>query len=278
MSDALSSNKNALGEFLRVRRGELRPAEVGLPDSLKARRVPGLRREEVAQLAGISTDYYNRLEQGRLLPSAPVLAALSRSLQLDTDQTLYLRRLIQGVPHHSASRPFQTVGPQTARLIALLGPVSVVVFGRSLDVLGWNSVAAQLLGDFSACPVNQRNFIRMAFLNPEVRSRLADWKTSGRQCVAYLRMDVARYPDDARTNAMVSELSSLDADFRTWWTSHQVAIPTCGQKRVMHPTAGMLTLDWQMLGCAEDPEQMIYVMSAPSRSSTANLLASWQGR
>ncbi|MET3497806.1 helix-turn-helix domain-containing protein [Variovorax boronicumulans] len=276
MPDVLPLNKSALGDFLRARRAELRPAEVGLPDSLNARRVPGLRREEVAQLAGISSDYYNRLEQGRLLPSLPVLAAIGRSLRLDTDQTVYLRRLVQGASHRSVSRPTQTVGPQTARLIALLDSVSVVVFGRCLDVLGWNSVAAELLGDFSACPAEQRNFIRMAFLDPVVRARHVDWEASGRQCVAYLRMDVVRYPDDARISAMVSELSAIDVDFRTWWTSHQVAIPTFGQKRIRHPVAGLLTLDWQMLGCAEDPDQMIYVMSAPSGSPTADVLASWQ--
>lgn len=277
MTDVLPPKKSALGDFLRARRAELLPAEVGLPDSLNARRVPGLRREEVAQLAGISSDYYNRLEQGRLVPSLPVLAAIGRSLRLDTDQTVYLRRLVQTAPHRSVSRPLQTVGPQTARLIELLGPVCVVVFGRCLDVLAWNSVAAQLLGDFSACPPNQRNFIRMAFLDPVVRARHVDWEASARQCVAYLRMGVAHYPDDARISAMVSELSEADVDFRTWWTSHQVAIPTCGQKRVRHPAAGLLTLDWQMLGCAEDPDQMIYVMSAPSESPTANALANWQG-
>ncbi|MET4578098.1 helix-turn-helix domain-containing protein [Ottowia thiooxydans] len=278
MSEILPLRKNALGDFLRARRAEVRPTEVGLPLGVNARRVPGLRREEVAQLAGISSDYYNRLEQGRLMPSAPVLAAIGRGLKLDTDQTAYLRRLVQGAPHGSVSRPLQTVGPQTARLIALLGPVSVVVFGRCLDVLGWNAVAAELLGDFSACPANERNFIRMAFLDPGVRARYVDWETSGRQCVAYLRMDMARYPDDARLNALVSELSEKDADFRTWWTSHQVAIPSCGQKSVMHPVVGQLTLDWQMLGCAEDPDQMIYIMSAPSGQPAANVLAGWQNR
>lgn len=268
-------SKTALGDFLRARRAELRPAEVGLPDSLNTRRVPGLRREEVAHLAGISADYYNRVEQGRLLPSHPVLAAIGRGLRLDADQTIYLRRLVQGTPHRSAPRPLQEVGPQTARLVGLLGSVCAVVFGRCLDVLGWNAVAAELLGDFSARPAHERNFIRMVFLDPDIRARHVDWEASGRQCVAYLRMEVARYPDDSRLNAMVSELSAMDADFREWWTSYRVATPTCGQKRVRHPVAGLLTLDWQMLGCAEDPEQMIYVMSAPSESPAASVLAGW---
>jgi len=278
MPDVLLSKKNALGDFLRARRAELRPAEVGLPNSLNARRVPGLRREEVAQLAGISSDYYNRLEQGRIVPSISVLTAIARSLRLDNDQTVYLRHLVQGKSLCSEPRPQLTVGPQTARLVALLSPVAVVVFGRSLDVLGWNSVAAELLGNFSACPLNERNFIRMAFLDPDVRSRLVDWNVSGRQCVTYLRMDVARYPDDARLSALVNELSAESADFRLWWTSQQVSLPSYGQKRILHPKEGLLTLDWQMLGCPENPEQMIYVMSAPIDSPVAKIMSKWQAR
>lgn len=275
MSQTPPSTSNALGDFLRARRAELRPADAGLPQGPNARRVPGLRREEVAQLAGISTDYYNRLEQGRLAPSRPVLAAIGRSLRLDGDQMAYLQRLVQAGPGRMRRRPVQTVGPQTARLLGMLNQVAAVVVGRYMDVLAWNPVAAALLGDFGRLPPEQRNFIRMAFLDPELRARYLDWESAGRECVAYLRMDVARYPDDTRLNALVGELSVQDPAFRAWWASHQVAVPTCGQKRLRHPEAGLLTLDWQMLGCAEDPEQSLYVMSAPAGGREAQVLAQW---
>ena len=277
MTQPLQPTRNELGEFLRARRAELGPAEVGLPAGPQTRRVPGLRREEVAQMAGISTDYYNRLEQGRLAPSRPALAAIGRSLRLDADQMAYLLGLVQSGARRSSRRTTQTIGPQTARLMELLPDAAVMIVGRYLDVLAWNPVAAALLTDFGALPIDQRNLLRMAFLDPEARARYVDWETVAREGVAYLRMDVARYPDDARLNALVGELSVQDADFRTWWASHQVAMATFGQKRFRHPQAGLLTLDWQMLGCAEDPEQTLYVISAPAGSPSAEALASWRG-
>ena len=275
------STENALGEFLRARRAELKPENVGLPVSKQGRRVPGLRREEVAQLAGISADYYNRLEQGRLVASWPVLSAIGRSLQLDNDQMNYLQRLFQpgasAVLSKSRRKATQTIGPQTMRLLTNLKDSAVFVLGRYMDILAWNDLAAALYFDFSKLPAEHRNMIRLAFLDADIRSRYLDWETNARECVAYLRMDVARYPRDARLNALVGELSIQDADFRKWWAAHQVALPTFGRKKLRHPRVGELALEWQILTCAEDPEQSLLVMSAPEDAPSYGAFLSLKG-
>jgi transcriptional regulator with XRE-family HTH domain len=266
---------NELGEFLRARRAELRPSEVGLPPGPQARRVPGLRREEVAQLAGISIDYYNRLEQGRLTPSRPALAAVARSLKLDTSQIAYLQRLSNGAARHT--KPVQqVVGPQTLRLVELICHAGVIVLGRYMDVLAWNRVATELFLDFATVSPEARNMVHLTFLDERIRSRYAEWELVAKECVSYLRMDVARYPSDPRLNALVGELSVHDTSFRTWWAEHRVAMPTSGQKKIRHPVAGLLVLDWQLLPCAEDPEQALYVMTAAAGTATAAALQSWE--
>ncbi|MFE6127391.1 helix-turn-helix domain-containing protein [Streptomyces sp. NPDC056437] len=274
------AQRNELGEFLRTRRAELTPADVGLPDSGALRRVPGLRREEVAQLAAISTDYYTRVEQGRLKASEPVVAALARALRLNEDQTVYLRGLATKRGGRAPRRPAQRVRPQLQRLLDLLSEAPALVLGRHMDVLAWNSLAAALVTDFSALPQPERNYLRLAFLDPDVRRLFTDWESTARTCVAYLRMDAMQYPDDPRLAALVGELSVKDPDFRVWWATHDVAHKACGTKALDHPVAGALTLDWEILGCTTDPDQQLMVMTAaPGSSSEEGLrfLASWRG-
>ncbi|UQV43211.1 helix-turn-helix domain-containing protein [Janthinobacterium lividum] len=258
---------NDLGEFLRARRAELRPADAGLPEFGQARRVPGLRREEVAQMAAISTDYYTRLEQGRLHASRPVLAALARALRLDEAQEDYLYRLAHQGGALTRRRPPQRVGERTRRLLDCLCDAPALVLGRYMDVLAWNALGAALYLDFAAVPVAQRNLIRLSFLDPRVRGLYVDWEAIGRDCVSFLRMEAARFPDDPSLAALIGELSVHDADFRRWWAFHQVASANVGSKAYRHPLVGELTLDWQMLNCGEDLEQRIVVMTAPPGSA-----------
>ncbi|WP_030980170.1 helix-turn-helix domain-containing protein [Streptomyces sp. NRRL S-1824] len=275
------AQRNELGEFFKARRAELTPAQVGLPQSGAARRVPGLRREEVAHLAAISTDYYTRVEQGRLQASEPVLSALARALHLDEDQTAYVKGLHgakrRGRPQR---RPAPRVRPQLQRLLDQLTDSPALVLGRHMDILAWNSLAASLITDFSALPPGERNYLRLAFVDPHVRGLFADWETTARTCVAYLRMDALQYPDDPRLATLVGELSVRDPDFRQWWAAHDVAHKTCGTKKLNHPVAGELTLDWEILGCATDPDQQLMVMTAvPGSAAQESLrfLASWTG-
>ncbi|MEV7110986.1 helix-turn-helix domain-containing protein [Streptomyces anulatus] len=275
----MSSNRNELGDFLKARRAELTPRAVGLPDSGGPRRVTGLRREEVAQLAAISTDYYTRLEQGRLPASAPVLETLAEALHLDEDQRRYLFGLAGKETAKPRRRTVQKVQPQLRRVLDDLSSTPAVVMGRRMDVIAWNPLAAALITDFGKVPEKHRNYVRILFTDPMMRRLYADWKSVARTAVAQLRMEAAKYPDDPRLTALVGELSVQDADFRTWWAAHHVATLSVGTKVLHHPVAGELSLDWDTLSASTDPDQQLVVWTAEVGSPTYDglrILASWQ--
>ncbi|MFE1885695.1 helix-turn-helix domain-containing protein [Streptomyces diastatochromogenes] len=268
---------NELGEFLKARRAELNPAELGLPDSGQQRRVPGLRREEVAVLAVVSTDYYTRIEQGRLQPSAPLLAELARVLRLNEDQRAYLFELAgKNLPPRGSER--QQVTPQLQRMLDDLTTTPAFVIGRRTEVVGWNRLAAALFADFGQIPETERLYVRLLITDPAMRRLYADWDEVTRLAIAQLRMENARYPDDPRLTTLVDELSARDAQFRQWWAARDVALRTAGTKRLRHPVVGDLTLDWHTLACTTDPDQHIVVWTAPPGSPSHDglrLLASW---
>lgn len=267
-----------LGEFLKARRAELSPHAMGLPESGALRRVPGLRREEVAQLASISTVYYTRLEQGRIEASTPVLLALARVLRLDDDQRDYLLELAGKENALPRRRAAQKVRPSMRRLLDNLTDIPALVLGRCMDILAWNPLAAALMTDFSQIPEEHRNSVRLVFTDPAMRDLYADWEDVARTNVAFLRMEAAQNPDDPRLNALVEELSVQDRQFRQWWGAHQVAHHAMGTKAFRHPVAGDLTLDWETLACPTDPDQQLTVLSAePGTPSHERLrfLASW---
>ncbi|MEU5412770.1 helix-turn-helix domain-containing protein [Streptomyces clavifer] len=265
-----------LGVFLKARRGELSPRTVGLPDTGQ-RRVPGLRREEVAQLAAISTDYYTRIEQGRVPPSGPVLQALVRVLHLGDDQRDYVFELAakETAP---VRRGAQKIQPSLRRLLDDLTSTPAIVLGRRMDILAWNTLAAALVTDFSALPDKHRNLVRIMFTDPALRTLYDDWNTVARTTVGMLRKEAAAYSQDARLAALVGELSVRDDDFRTWWGSHQVTAGTVGTKTLHHPVAGDLTLDWDTLTAGTDPDQRLIVWTAETGSRSHDglrLLSSW---
>ncbi|MFF1832775.1 helix-turn-helix domain-containing protein [Streptomyces sp. NPDC058231] len=269
---------NELGEFLKARRAELSPRTVGLPHGAGPRRVAGLRREEVAQLAAISTDYYTRLEQGRMQASAPVLEAIARALHLDDDQRNYLFGLAGKDIARPRRRARQRVQPQLRRLLDDLTATPAVVMGRRMDVIAWNSLAAALVTDFEEIPEKQRNYVRILFTDPAMRTLYADWETVARTCVAQLRMEAAKYPDDPRLTALVGELSVQDPHFRQWWAAHHVATLSVGTKTLNHPVAGRLDLDWDTLTASTDPDQQLVIWTAEVGTRTHDglrILASW---
>lgn len=217
------------------------------------RRVPGLRREEVAQLVAISNDYYTRLEQGRIAASAPVLSALARVLQLDDDQRSYLSELAGKDAARPRRRARQTVQPTLRRLLDNLDCTPAFVMGRRMDILAWNPLAAALVTDFGQIPAKKRNYIRLVFTDPAMRSLYADWETIAHAYVALLRREAAKYPDDPQLTGLVGELSVQDSQFRQWWAAHHVAGRRVGAKHLQHPIVGDLSLDWEALTCAADP-------------------------
>ncbi|MET8168499.1 helix-turn-helix transcriptional regulator [Streptomyces sp. NPDC005329] len=274
-----SAHLNELGEFLKARRAELSPRTVGLPDSDGRRRVAGLRREEVAVLASISTDYYTRLEQGRIQPSESVLAALVRVLHLNDEQRDYLCGLAGREAARPRRRAGQKVHPQLRLLLDDLTATPGIVLGRCMDILAWNPLAAALLNtDLEQVPEKQRNYVRLLFTEPSKKSLYADWEGNARSCVAHLRMQAAKFPDDPRLTSLVGELSVQDDDFRRWWGAHHVTASTGGTKVFHHPVAGELTLEWDMLIRSTDVDQQLVIWTAqPGTPSYDGLrfLSSW---
>jgi transcriptional regulator with XRE-family HTH domain len=256
-----------LGDFLKARRRELSPATAGLPDYGR-RRVPGLRREEVALLASISPDYYTRLEQGRRRASEPVLDALARALRLSEDERAYLFELSGKDAGRPRPLPAQRVQPQLQRLLDDLTNTPALVLGRCTDILAWNPLAAALFTDFALLPEHRRNFVRLVFCDPTVRALYTDWDYMARACVAQLRMEAAREPENPRLTMLVGELSVRDPDFRTWWGDHRVAVRSAGSKALRHPTVGELALDWSTLADTADPDQQLIVLTAAPGTSS----------
>src|SRR5438034_3702966 len=180
-------DQTELAEFLKARRSELAPSDVGLPEGGRHRRVAGLRREEVAQLAAISTDYYTRLEQGRIRPSAPVLASLARVLRLDDDQRTYLYEVAgtTAAAAKSRRRAPQKIKPHMQRVLDHITDTPAIVMTPTHDILAWNPLAAALMVDFGTIPERERNFMRLLFTDPRMRSLYPDWEGLARSVVLY---------------------------------------------------------------------------------------------
>jgi transcriptional regulator with XRE-family HTH domain len=268
---------DGLGDFLKARRAQLTPGEVGLPETGAHRKVAGLRREEVAQLAAISVDYLTRLEQGRVQASASVLVTLCRALRLDEDQQTYLYELAGKTPR-PRRRPAQKIRPAMRRLIDQLTDTPALVLGRRLDILAWNAGATALYTDFARIPGRRRNYIRLLFTDPAVRALHTEWEHDARTAVASLRMEAARDPGDPELAVLVGELSVQDADFRTWWATHQVTAAGYGTKHYRHPLVGDLTLDCDTWDSPDGSGQRLMVLTAePGTPSHERLriLASW---
>lgn len=275
-------DRTDLAEFLSSRRARLSPEAVGLGGEFVRRRVPGLRREELAQLAGVSIDYYTRLEQGRSRSaSVDVLDALATALRLNDAERDHLHRLGRPRPaaRRSRARP-QHVEPATLDLMDRLDEAAspAFVLGRRLDVLAHNRLAGALVTDFRALPAPQRNQARFVFLDPHARELYEDWRQVAIDTVAMLRDDAGRHPDDPKLSELIGDLSIHSEEFRTWWPRHDVQRRTTGTKGYHHPLVGDLVIRYQALNPSGDEDQTLFVYTAEpgSASDTAlRLLASW---
>ncbi|KAA6213108.1 XRE family transcriptional regulator [Streptomyces albofaciens JCM 4342] len=266
--------RTELSEFLRSRRARLRPEDVGLAPHGGRRRVPGLRREELAQLAGVSVAYYIRLEQGRgQNVSTAVLDSISDVLRLTRAERSHLNHLARPVSprHRRALRP-QRIRPAFQDLIDAMDGVPAYVVGRRLDILGWNRLACALLGDFAAMPAEERNMAWQLFLAPATRELYADWEEKAAHVVAQLRRDVGRFPDDPKLRALVGELSGKSADFRRIWAAHDVQDKGFGRKRLTHPLVGTLSLAYETLSLPADPDQQLITYHAEPGTGSARAL------
>jgi transcriptional regulator with XRE-family HTH domain len=264
------SRENLIGEYLRARRELVQPEVVGLPDLGNRRRVPGLRREEVAMLAGVSTDYYIRLEQGRdQHPSRQVLESLARALQLDDDAAAHLQRLASPPARRRRKSPRpEKVPPGIQRLIATWSQTPAYVYGRYMDVLAVNPLATALAPYY----VVGENMVRAAFLDPRVRDRYEDWEWVTESTVAGLRALVGPDVDDPRLNELVGELSVRSERFRQLWARHDARPKRSGTTRIDHPQVGPLELSYEKLPIPDTDRQTLVVYHAEPGSPTAQAL------
>ncbi|WP_067995958.1 helix-turn-helix transcriptional regulator [Nocardia pseudobrasiliensis] len=260
-----------LGEFLRSRRARLRPQEFGLADHGTRRRVPGLRREELAMLAGISVDHYVRLEQGRTLQfSESVLDAVARVLRLTPIEREHLYRLAR--PWSGAETgDDQQVRPGLRRLLDT-ADIPAYIVGRGARVLAWNRLAAALITDFAALAPADRNLARLVFLDEGMRQLFEDWDAKAADVVAYLRLDLSRHPGCPLIGALIDELSSGSAEFRTLWARHEIRDKTHGRYVYRHPEVGRLELAYETLRLPDDPDQAYIAQTAEPGSPSETAL------
>lgn len=268
-----------LADFLRRARAAVDPQRAGLPADGRVRRVPGLRREEVAFLASVSTDYYTRLEQGRrITPSAAVLEGIARALDLDAAGRAHLGHLV-GTPLTGQPRQaVQHVRPGLHQFLDSLGTHPAFVLGRRTDVLASNRLARALLTDFNRMPARQRKYARWVLTSDEARELFLDWDEQARAAVESLRLESGDDPDDPLTRELVDELRELSPHFDRWWSEHRVYQRTFGSKRLRHPVVGELTISYESLALPGDPGQTLFVYSTEAGTSSREaleLLASW---
>ncbi|KAA2265680.1 helix-turn-helix domain-containing protein [Solihabitans fulvus] len=270
-----------LGDFLQARRTRLRPEDVGLRDFGPRRRVAGLRREELAQLAGVSVSYYTRLEQGLSRgASIEVLDAIARALLLDDHEREHLDRLADAArraPRVRRPRP-ERLADETRDLLRAVDGVPALVLGRRTDALAWNTLGHALLAghlDFASPdnPAERPNLSRMLFLDPHCRELYTDWKRKARAVVGNLRITVGRHPQDPLLAELIGELTMKSPEFVALWGDHRVAPCDAASYELHHPVVGTVTVTQQTLAVARSPEQALIVCTTPAGSASEEALA-----
>ncbi len=261
-----------LADFLRRRREAITPEDVGLPDGGR-RRTPGLRREEVALLAGVGTTWYTWLEQGRdVRASLEVLEAISRALKLSATERTHLVLLGRGEEPPPCKSPAERISPVLKRLIEGLGPNPAYVLGRRWDYLCWNRAACALFGDFDAVPRAARNHVWMTFMDPSRRELFPDWEKSARRLVAKFRADSARYLGDPEFEELIHALRHSSPEFCRAWKLHEVSGGGEGRKEVHHPVEGLMVFEHAVFRPGQAPEQRLVLYSPrPEHETPAKL-------
>ncbi|MEU2198968.1 helix-turn-helix transcriptional regulator [Isoptericola sp. NPDC019482] len=274
----MAKKNQRLSEFLTAKRAAVTPQMVGI-EVTGTRRVPGLRREEVAFLAGVSADWYVRLEQGRgVTPSEQVLDAIARILRLDDAERDYLVNLARPVGRRPGGDELPSVRPGVVRMIRHLDNQPAFVLGPRMEVLVGNELAWALLADFPARPVNDRNLLRWIMTDPEARELYLDWATIANELVGVLQLESSARPRDPQIAALVGELATTSDEFRRWWAEPHPEGRTTGTKRFHHPVVGPLTIEWEAFTVPDDAAQTLFVYTAtdPRSDAALRLLASWR--
>jgi transcriptional regulator with XRE-family HTH domain len=276
--------RNELRDFLMTRRARITPERAGIA-ALGARRVAGLRREEVAMLAGVSTDYYTRMEKGKVSsPSDSVLEAVSRALELDEAEHTHLVDLVRasGPGSRTASRR-PPGGPATRPslewMVDAMSDAAAFVGSPFLDVVAMNHLARAVYSPMVEAAGDEKpNFARFAFLNPASRDLYPDWEGAARVAVAQLRLAAGRHPRSRTLSTLVGELATRSAEFRSMWAAHEVRLHFAGTKRFSHPAVGELEVSYRSMELPSDPGHTLTVYNAVPGSPSADslrLLSSW---
>ncbi len=261
---------NALGAFLKDRRARLDPAALGLGS--RRRRVPGLRREEVAQRAHVSTTWYTWLEQGRGgAPSAAALERIARALMLSDVEREHVFMLALGRPPRATYRPVQGVAPAMQRVLDALPLSPAVIRTATWDVVAWNRAATAVFTDYGVVPPQKRNVLRLMFCEPEIRERQADWQGVARFVVAAFRTDVARAGANDAVQALVEELCARSPEFAALWEKVDVPAHSGGAKRLRHPTAGLLSFEMSTFAVDGRPDLTLVIYNPASAEDTARV-------
>jgi len=258
------ARQREFGDFLRSRRERLAPAAVGLPNGFR-RRTPGLRREEVALLAGVGTTWYTWLEQGRdVRASAEVLNSLAEALRLDTVERRHLYTLADRASPEPRPTGAEHVPEALVRMLDSMSEQPAYVLGRRWDVLAWNDAAVAVFGDFGRLQGDARNLIHLMFANDAHRRLLADWDDLAPVSLAMFRADSARYAGDPDFERLIALLKQASPEFAAWWPRHDVMRQPSTVKRIRHPSAGQLTFEYMSLEVTERPG-MRFVVCTPTR-------------
>jgi transcriptional regulator with XRE-family HTH domain len=276
--------RSEIREFLSTRRDRISPQQAGLPNyGGDRRRVPGLRREEVALLAGVSTDYYTRLERGSATGvSESVVEGVARALQLDDAERTHLYDLIRTVggtgPPRRRRPTRERVRPTVQRIVDSMHGTPALVLNRRLDILAANALGLALFAPLYADAHRPPSNPRFVFLDPHATEFFRDWDTAANDTVALLRAEAGHDPHDRQLSDLVGELSTRSEDFRGRWAAHDVRIHTTGVKLLHHPVVGDLDLPFESFAVPADPSQSLLVYTAEPGSPSQDaldLLASW---
>lgn len=276
--------KAEIREFLTSRRARLTPEQVGL-STYGSRRVPGLRREEVAVLAGVSVPYYTRLERGEAGGvSESVLSALAGALRLDEAERAHLSDLVRAAQPAGSARPrrrraaAQVVRPDVQQILDSMTCAAALLRNDRLDILGGNQLGYALYSEVFQNPIRPANTVRFVFLDPRSPAFYGDWESAADGCVAVLRTAAGRDPYDRGTSDLVGELSTQSQEFRVRWAAHNVRFHTTGVKRFHHPVVGDISLNFNRLELAAEPGLTIFTYTAEPGSrddETLRLLGIW---
>jgi transcriptional regulator with XRE-family HTH domain len=275
------SNSDEIREFLTTRRAKITPQRAGLPTFGRHRRVTGLRREEVALVAGISVEYYTRLERGNAAGvSDEVLHAVCAALQLDDAERAHLLDLVRVANERTPRRvsPPQRIRPAIARIVDAMTDVAAFIQNGRGDIVYANRLAASIYSDLDSDPVRLPNTARYLFLDPRARSFYADWEKVANETVAVLRGAAGRNPYDRALSDLVGMLSTRSDEFRVRWASHDVRFHRSGTKRLRHSLVGELTVSYELLELPADTGLTLVTYSADPGSPTAAALrelAAW---